>query len=49
MKAVAVRSWGLPLAASLRLDPVPDAYASRDRVEGIRAFVERRDARFEGL
>lgn len=48
MKAVAVRSWGLPLAASLRLDPVPDAYASEDRVEGIRAFAERRDARFSG-
>jgi enoyl-CoA hydratase len=48
MKAVAVRSWGMPLAAALRLDPVPDAYASRDRVEGIRAFIERREPRFEG-
>jgi enoyl-CoA hydratase/carnithine racemase len=42
MKANINAAAGQPLFAALRLDCGPDPYASEDRVEGVRAFVEKR-------
>ncbi len=41
-KQMVVKSWGTPLHSALRLNVGPDVYASRDREEGVRAFVEKR-------
>lgn len=42
------KAWGLPLHAGIRLDAGPDVYASEDRKEGARAYLEKRAPKWEG-
>ncbi len=42
------KAWGLPMHAAVRLDVGPDVYASEDRKEGARAYLEKRKPKWEG-
>lgn len=47
-KEMVTKGWELPVPVALRLNVGPNPYVSRDRVEGIRAFNEKRKPIWRG-
>lgn len=47
-KEMAVKGWELPVHSALRLNVGPNPYTSRDREEGVRAYLEGRQPQWEG-
>jgi len=47
-KEVSIKSWDMSVHAALRLNVGPNPYLSEDRVEGVRAFVEKRPPQWKG-
>jgi enoyl-CoA hydratase len=48
IKEMGVKGASLPLAAATRLDAGPNPYGSQDVREGVQAFLERREPRWQG-
>lgn len=46
-KQMALKGWDISVHAALRLDVGPNPYTSEDRVEGVRAFVEKREPQWK--